>query len=248
LRVAVVSDIHGNLTAFEAVIADVEAHAPDAVLCGGDVALMGAQGAEVVDRLRELGWPTALGNTDELLWRPDERERQEARAPGLRPLLALLFEEYAPATTNQLGEDRLAWLRGLPVEVRVEGFLLVHAAPGDLWRAPMPDASDDDLAGTYGREGASEVAYGHIHRPFVRAVGEELTVANCGSVGLPWDGDPRAAYLLIDDGEAQVRRVEYDVERECAELVGSRYPDADRIAEMRRRGRFLPPGWPGGQA
>ena len=223
-------------------IADVERESPDLVVCGGDLALMGAQPAEVVDRVRELGWPTVVGNTDELLWRPEERERQEARAPKLRPLLALLFEEYAPATNELLGEERVDWVRELPAELEAGGVLLMHAAPGDLWRAPMPDADDEELVATYGDCDAGQVVYGHIHRAYAREV-EHLTVANSGSVGLPWDGDPRAAYLLVEDGRPRVVRVEYDVEREADVLRRSGYPDAERLAEMRRRGRFLPPGW-----
>jgi diadenosine tetraphosphatase ApaH/serine/threonine PP2A family protein phosphatase len=222
------------------VIANIERQAPDLVVCGGDLALMGAQPAEVVDRIRELGWPTVVGNTDELLWRPEESQRQEERAPKLRPLLQLLFEEYAPATNELLGEERVAWLRELPAELEAAEVLLMHAAPGDLWRAPMPDADDEELAATYGGHAAGHVVYGHIHRPYVRDV-ERLTVANSGSVGLPWDGNPRAAYLLVEDGRSRVVRVEYDVEREAEMLLRSGYPDAERLAEMRRLGRFLPP-------
>src|SRR5919205_694622 len=98
MRVAVVSDIHGNLAALEAVVADLERRAPDLVVHGGDLALMGPRPAEVVDRVRELGWPGVVGNTDELLWRPQEHERQRGRAPQLQALLDLLFGAYAPHT------------------------------------------------------------------------------------------------------------------------------------------------------
>jgi 3',5'-cyclic AMP phosphodiesterase CpdA len=81
MRLAVVSDIHGNLTALEAVIADIERRAVDRVVHGGDLALIGCQPAEVIDRVRELGWPGIVGNTDELLWRPGSGARQ--RSPGL---------------------------------------------------------------------------------------------------------------------------------------------------------------------
>ena len=83
------------------------------------------------------------------------------------------------------------------------------------------------------------MVYGHIHRPFVRST-PVLDVANAGSAGLPWDGDRRASYLLIDGDRVEVVRVEYDVEAEAAALTASRYPDRARIAEMLRRGRFLP--------
>jgi predicted phosphodiesterase len=240
MRVALVSDVHGNRTALEAVVASLRHTAPDLVVHGGDLALMGPRPAEVTDRIRELGWPGVVGNTDELLWRPEEHERQLERAPKLSALLALIFDAYAPDTRERLGEARIAWLQTLPTEHRTEGLAVVHAQPGDLWRAPMPDAEDDQLSEVYGSLGADRVAYGHIHRPFVRAL-EGLTVANAGSVGLPWDRDPRASYLLIDDGVPEVVRVEYDNEAEVRALHAARHPDADRLAEMRRQGRFVPP-------
>jgi putative phosphoesterase len=241
VRIAIVSDVHGNLTAFDAVVADIERRVPDLVVHGGDLALMGAQPAEVIDRLRELGWPGVVGNTDEVLWRPQEQARQRELAPKLHPLLRLIFEEYAPATLDRLGEDRVAWLRELPAELRVEEVVLVHAAPGDLWRAPMPDAADDELAAVFEPLRAATAVYGHIHRPYTRSL-TALTVANSGSVGMPWDGDPRASYLLVEDGHPQLVRVEYDVEREVTLLLDSGYPDSERLAEMRRRGTFIKPG------
>jgi len=243
MRIAIVSDVHGNLTAFDAVAADLQSRAPDLVLHGGDLALMGAQPAQVIDRVRELGWHGVVGNTDEVLWRGEERARQERIAPRLGALMRLIFEEYAPATTALLGDERIKWLRELPAQHRVEDLVLMHAAPGELWRAPMPDADEQELSSVYGPLGASTAVYGHIHRPYARTL-TAMTVANSGSVGMPWDGDPRASYLLLDEGRPELVRVEYDVEREAATLMRSGYPDASRLAEMRRQGAFLRPGAP----
>jgi putative phosphoesterase len=240
MRIAILSDVHGNLTALDAVVADVLQRAPDRVLHGGDLVLLGAQPAQVVDRIRELGWPGVLGNTDELLWRGEEQAHQETLAPKLTEQLRLMFQECAPATAELLGEERVGWLRELPAEARTDGVALVHATPGDLWRAPQPTAGDSELLLAYRPLAAEAAVYGHIHRPFVRAL-NELTVANCGSVGMPWDGDPRASYLLIDDGSARLIRVAYDLEREAAVLRAGRYPDAERLIEMRRTGRFVRP-------
>ncbi|HYX87458.1 MAG TPA: metallophosphoesterase family protein [Gaiellales bacterium] len=240
MRLAIVSDVHGNFTALEAVIADIERRGVERVLHGGDLALGGCQAAEVVDRIRELGWPGVVGNTDELLWRPEELAAQLERAPRLANLLRVIFDRYAPATRAQLGDERLAWLRGLPDEQRPGGLVLLHAAPGNLWRAPMPDADDEELAATYSVCDAELVVYGHIHVPFVRPVGP-FTVANAGSVGSPHDGDPAASYLIVEDGRAQVVRVEYDVEREAALVLASGYPGREAIAQSRRRGRYVPP-------
>ena len=222
-------------------MADLERRAVETVLHGGDLVLMGAQPAEVIDRVRELGWPGVVGDTDEVLWRPQEQARQERLAPRLGGLLSLIFREYAPATLELLGEQRLAWLRQLPEQRRIADLVLVHAAPGDLWRAPMPDAQDSELTAVYASLDAATVVYGHIHRPYTRMLDGRLTIANSGSVGMPFDGDPRASYLLIEDGHPRLVRVQYDVEREAALLLRSGYPDAPRLAEMRRRGAFLKP-------
>jgi predicted phosphodiesterase len=238
MRLAIVSDIHGNLTALDAVIADLEGRGVDAVVHGGDLALAGCRGAEVIDRIRELGWAGIVGNTDELLWKPDDQDVQLRQAPRLGDLLRLLFVEYAPATREALGDERVTWLRGLPHAYSVGETDLVHASPGDLWRAPLPDCDASELATTYDLLDGAIRVYGHIHRPFVRKL-DRFTVANCGSVGSPFDGDPRASYLLVDAGVAKVIRVEYDIEREVRALEHSSYPDSRRIAEMRRSGKFI---------
>jgi putative phosphoesterase len=243
VSIAIVSDIHGNLSALGAVIADIERRSPDLVLHGGDLALMGAQPAQVIDRVRELGWPGVVGNTDEVLWRPQEHARQLGRAPALEPLLRLIFCEYAPATRELIGAERLQWLRALPARQRVGELALVHAAPDDLWRAPMPDATEQQLTDVYQPLGTPIAVYGHIHRPYSRTLAT-LTIANSGSVGMPWDGDPRASYLLIEDDAAELVRVTYDIERESALLLASGYPDAPRLAAMRRAGTFIAPDGP----
>jgi predicted phosphodiesterase len=241
MRVAVVSDVHGSLGALEGVIEDLGRHRPDLVLHGGDLALMGSRPAEVIDRIRELAWKGVVGNTDELLWRPEARDEQLARAPKLAPVMRLLFDAYRPHTLGLLDSERLGWLRALPAEFRLDDLRLVHAVPGDLWRAPMPDAPVEAFS-VYEGHGVGLAVYGHIHRGFVRRVSEALVIANSGSVGLPWDADPRASYLLIDDGVPRTVRVPYDVERESASLMQTGHPDAARLAHMRRNGRFVAPG------
>jgi putative phosphoesterase len=239
-RIAIVSDVHGSLTALDAVIGEIDRQAPDLVVHGGDLVVMGPQPAAVADRIRDLGWAGVVGNTDELLWRPDARAAQMTRAPKLKRLLELLFDAYRPHTCELLGEDRIGWLRELPAELEVDGLRLLHASPGDLWRAPPPDATSDELERLYGAPERELVGYGHIHRPYVRRVGT-LTVFNCGSVGMPWDGDPRASFVLVDDGRPRVIRVGSDVERDAALLRTVAHPDAERLAEMRRRGVFIAP-------
>jgi predicted phosphodiesterase len=224
VRIAIVSDIHGNRTAFDAVLEDLRRTSPDLILHGGDLALGGASPAEIVDQIRDLGWSGVLGNVDEMLPRPETFAEFASRRPQLEGYWKQVAETAA-ATRDILGADRMAWLGSLPLVVREEGLALVHASPETTWQAPEPDASDAEFESVYALLGAPIVAYCHIHRPFVRRVGE-MTIANSGSVSLSFDGDWRAACLLIDDGNPAIRRVEYDLEREQKAIAGSGIPHA----------------------
>ena len=230
MRIAVVSDIHGNPTAFEAVLEDLRQTSPDLTLHGGDLADGGSGPAEIVDRIRDLGWPGVVGNTDEMLFAPESLSEYAKGSPGLQSLFAVI-EEMAAFTRELLGEERLAWLRGLP-RVQLQGpMALVHASPESSWRAPAPEAADAELEAVYGPLARPVAVYGHIHRSFLRRL-PGLIVANSGSVSLSYDGDPRAAYLLLEDSGPFIRRVEYAVEKEVEELRGRHFPRADWLARI----------------
>jgi len=239
MRVAIVSDIHGNRRAFQAVVADLREVAPDFVLHGGDLAYGGAHPADIVDQVRALGWPGVRGNTDEMLWAPEGLAEFAARQPKLGPLLAII-QEMIPPTLAGIGEERLRWLEELSQQYSGEGFSLVHASPGDLWRAPMPNASDEELHSTYASLRARIVVYGHIHRPYIRRL-PGMTVANTGSVSQSYDGDRRASYLVLDGESLTIRRVEYDVESEAKELLSSGLPHADWLSRILLAGKYCPP-------
>lgn len=93
--------------------------------------------------------------------------------------------EMAAWTREKLGEDRLAWLRALPLRQAHDSVALVHASPSSAWRAPAPEAADAELESVYSPLGRPVAAYGHIHRPYLRGVAG-FTVANCGSVSLSY--------------------------------------------------------------
>lgn len=226
MRLAIVSDIHGNMPALEAVLADLDHVHPDAVVLGGDLALGGPHPVEVVDRLRALGWPSVLGNTDEAL---DESRLPEAAREGF-------VGPPAARTRDMLGPERVAWLTGLPLIWHRDGTAVVHATPSDCWAIVLHDAPGDELREVFGPLGAATAVYGHIHHAFVRDAGG-LTVVNSGSVSLSLDGDVRACYAVIDDGRVEHRRVEYDVERVAAEYIAIGYPNAEIYAGWLRTGR-----------
>ena len=232
-RIAIVSDVHGNLVALEAVIADLEHAAPDLVVQGGDLVIGGPRPAECVDRIREMGWPSVIGNIDTVV--------RDGLPSGIPPDLAKRLDRQVSWAVERIGEDRVAWLQTPPMEWRDgDRVALVHAVPGDLWQAVLPTAEDADLRSTFGPLGVRLAVYCHIHVPFVRQVGD-LTVANAGSVGSPYDGDPRASYLLVEDGQVTVRRVAYDVERVVADLQAGGAPDPDVLTAAIRTGS--PPAW-----
>jgi putative phosphoesterase len=227
MKIAIVSDIHGNLTALEAVIADLHRVNPDFILQGGDLAFGGARPADVIDRVRELGWSGIMGNTDDVLWNSNGM----SAVPEPR---RTLFKQQAQATRDLIGDGRIQWLQTLPLLWSGNGIGLVHAVPGYLWPAIPPDADDATLRTTYGPLGTALAVYGHIHRPFVRRL-PDLTVANTGSVGLPFDGDTRSSYLLVENGEPEIRRVAYDLDREIAILAASGQPMAEVNVQTLRR-------------
>lgn len=237
MRIAIVSDIHGNLTAFEAVLADLRETSPDIVFHGGDLADGGSSPSAIVDRIRELGWFGVAGNTDEMIFRPESLE-EFARESSAPPALWAAIRDMAVVTRGLLGAERIAWLRSLPRMHIHEPMAQVHASPASLWKAPAAEASDAEMEAAYGILAQPVVVYGHIHRPFVRhvsvATGGEMIVANSGSVSLSYDSDPRASYLLLDDGAPSIRRVEYHVEKELRLLSSCGLPHADWIARTLR--------------
>jgi putative phosphoesterase len=238
MRTAIVSDIHGNLTALEAVLADLRLSSPDVIFHGGDLAANGAHPAEVVDRVRDLGWLGVRGNTDEMLCSPEDLTKLATQFPKLQSILAN-FEEMIPWTCALLGEDKIRWLQKLPYLQRQDAVAILHASPNNLWQAPLPGASELELSIYRGLE-VPFVVYGHIHRPYVRRL-EGMTVANTGSVSLSYDGDPRASYLLLDGASVTIRRVEYDLEREVDALLHSGLPHAQWLCQILRAGRYHQP-------
>jgi predicted phosphodiesterase len=212
------------------VLADLKQTSPDLTLHGGDLADAGAGPVEIVDQIRDLGWQGVVGNTDEMLFRAESLTEFANQSPQMQPLLGAI-EEMAAATREALGEERIAWLSGLP-RVQMHGpVALVHASPEGPWRSPGHTASDAELESVYGPLDQAIAVYGHIHHSFIRSVGG-MIVVNSGSVSLSYDGDRRASYLLLDGSKPAIRRVEYDVDQEIRALNSCSLPHADWIAKI----------------
>lgn len=194
-------DIHGNLPALEATLADAESLPIDRWLLGGDYGTPSPWPVETLGLLRELPHATWIrGNGERWLFEP----------PTDRPDLTAIFERLEPG----LPEDELRGLFALPERAELDGILYVHGSPlSDVESfAPQPeDGEERMLDGVRDRT----IVFGHSHQQFRRAGPNGTDLVNPGSVGMPLDGDPRAAWATWE-GDFAFRRVEYDVERAAA--------------------------------
>jgi predicted phosphodiesterase len=237
VRIAILSDIHGNRTAFEAVLRDLKETSPDLILHGGDLADSGSSPCEVIDQIRALGWHGVLGNTDEIHTRPESLDEFAASSKAGATLWTAV-REMATWTDEKLGKNRVEWLRSLPRLLRRDHLALVHATAATLWNSPSPESADAEFQSAYEALDRPIIIFGHIHRPFVRRVPHpwlnEMIIVNSGSVGLSYDGDPRASYVLIDETAPAIRRVYYDVETEIRAVLDSGIPHSDWIVRTLR--------------
>jgi diadenosine tetraphosphatase ApaH/serine/threonine PP2A family protein phosphatase len=176
-----------------------------------------------------------MGNTDEMLVQPGSLEEFAAQSSAPAALWDAI-RKIASATRSMLGEERLAWLSELPLTKTLENFALVHASPESCWQTALADTTDAELETLYGSLGQPVVIFGHTHRPFIRSIaGQPRLLINAGSVGLSYDGDPRASYLILEDGVPSIRRVEYSVEKELKALALCGLPGAEWTAKILRK-------------
>jgi diadenosine tetraphosphatase ApaH/serine/threonine PP2A family protein phosphatase len=239
MRIGVISDIHSNLPALQAVVADVDREAPDELWCLGDIVGYGPHPNECVDLIRDRAALSLCGNHD-------------LAVIGAIDAGDFTGDAGAAArwTTRELGERQAAWLRELSPSAKREGFELYHGSPRDaVWDYVL---SEQAALASILETTAPVVLVGHSHVALaVGWDGTELSggaapegtmidltagrlLLNPGSVGQPRDGDPRAAWLLIDDstGRAAFRRVEYPIEETQAAIRQRGLPEvlASRLA------------------
>ncbi len=198
---AVLYDIHGNLPALEAVLADAEDAGADRWLLGGDYGTPSPWPHETLARLREL--PKAT-------WIRGNGERWLRELPEDRPEVMEAYDMFK----GVLSDEEVDWLYGLPVEAELDGILYVHGSPvSDVESfAPQPEEGEERmLAGIRDRT----IVFGHSHQQFRRPGPDGTDLLNPGSVGMPLDGDVRAAWATWD-GDFAFRRTQYDVERAAA--------------------------------
>lgn len=196
---ALLYDIHGNLPALEAVLADAEAAGAESYVLGGDYALFGAFPRETVERLGGLDATRIRGNTDR--WLTDDSD-----APD-NPLVGRSLAHCRDA----LGADLSRTLASLAPTTELGSALICHASPRSDMETFFPEPSDEQAEqALLSQTDCQVIVFGHSHLQFRREAHGRLLV-NPGSVGIPFDGDRRAAYALwAGEGQFELRRVEYD--------------------------------------
>lgn len=238
MRIALISDIHANLPALEAVLADIDADATiDAIYHLGDLVGYAPWPNEVVKLLQERAIAGVAGNYDSTTATHYKHCGCKYEDPRQEELSHV---SYAWTLENTSDESKRI-LGALPfrLDVRPLGghvpgprLILVHGNPvlnTVYWTEDRPDSFAEQMAAQAGAKKGDVIAFGHTHKPWHKTIAD-IHFVNTGSVGRPKDGDPRAGYVVLEfDAGANVRvafeRVQYDVERTASAIMASTLPD-----------------------
>jgi predicted phosphodiesterase len=205
VRVAALYDVHGNLPALEAVLAEVDGEGVDEVVFGGDIA-SGPFPKQTLALVRSLDARCLRGNGDRR-----HTETQEA---------AWVWE--------QLSDGEAAWLEGLPEQIELGGTLFCHATPRSDEEIVTPATTDERLAEILAGVEQRLVVAGHTHMQLDRRVGPWRFV-NAGSIGMPYEDEPGAYWAIVGD-DVELRRTEYDPDAAAAAIRTSGWPMAEKFA------------------
>jgi len=243
---AVISCLHANLAALEAVLADIDQQGIDTITCLGDLVGYGPQPNEVVDLIRQRAIPTCQG-----CWDEDIVEGLNACDCSYPSQLAERRGHRAHQwTADRLSDANRAFLAGLPPSLRRDRLLFVHGSPNSQHEYLLPDMDAFAALERVETAGAETLFCGHTHRPYVRELRDgsirvrvrqadepsaederemQLPVrriVNAGSVGEPRHGNTNATYVIHheDTGVVEIREVPYDVQRTCRAIVESGLP------------------------
>lgn len=228
-RITIFGDIHGNLPALEATLADIDARGFDELYCLGDLVGYGTFPNEVIDIIRGRAIPTIMGNYDEGIGQSSDEcgcayQTDHDRALGKQSIA------WSNAHTTDANKAYLrTLLKDIPLEMDDLKVLLVHGSPRKINEYLYEDRPADSVERILDSAGADVVVCGHTHIPYHRVLPSGRHVINAGSVGKPKDGDPRACYieLTVDgrDVSADFIRVPYDVTRMVEAIGATDMPD-----------------------
>lgn len=226
MKVAIISDIHANLFALEAVLAHAKSMGIKNFWCLGDLVQFNAYPQEVVKTIRKLDAVSVYGNMDQSILEKKKYLHKKNQSNIPENELPYMW------TYQKLSRKSIDFLRDLPEKKRIKingtRFLLVHGSPAGFDDPIRIDTSDDRMRELIKLTNAEFVVFGHTHNPFVREV-DGVTFINPGSVGKPIDGDPRASYAVLKIKKDQVSiepyRVEYNLEKTLESMKEAELPE-----------------------
>lgn len=232
MKLAFIADIHGNATALEAVLKDIQSKDVDKVFVLGDICYRGPEPKRALDLIRSLDTDVIKGNADEWI----VRGVQDGEVPAQAINTMNAEREW---TVSQLDEQSINYLRELPTELKLEfgnhKIHAFHATPSSLFDVILPQETEENLITKMMVEEADIYIYGHIHRPYIRFV-EGKCIVNTGSVGLPFDGVKKSSYLLLDLQEDSFQvslvRVNYDVHKVQELIQQTNYPNKELVCRV----------------
>jgi putative phosphoesterase len=240
LKVAIISDIHGNLTALEAVLPAIQ-NKVDRTICLGDVAAVGPQPHETIAFLRKMKWPCVMGNTDESLANsvPEDYERLDESQEEKRKMMTL--DRW---TAAQLDDPDRRFLSGfertINVKVRKASLVCYHGSPRSNTEGILSTTPDDRVAKILGDQSATIFAGGHTHVQMVRRLGGSMII-NPGSVGLPFEKDSAGRFRNPARAEYSILTIEG--QELGVELCRARYGLEELEKAVRRSGMPDPDWW-----
>jgi putative phosphoesterase len=226
-RVAIVTDVHANLPALEAALERIGELGIEDIRCGGDLVGYGPHPDEVCALIAERGIPTIYGNYDYAI----ARDLEDCGCAYVTPEDRALGQRSVEWTLANTGQDAKDFMRQLPFDLRftvgASTAHLVHGSPRKVNEYLFEDKPASLYERLAGDETADVLAFGHTHKPWMRRHGGVLFV-NCGSVGKPKDGDPRAAFAVLDASGGELRiaieRVRYDAEAVAEQVRAAGLP------------------------
>jgi putative phosphoesterase len=238
MKVAIISDMHGNCFALDAVLADLEQHPADTIVCLGDAVQGGAQPAETVARLRELGCPVVMGNADAWLLTGEETGREETATQKM-----LEIREWS---LSQLSTEDRAFIGSFQPTVELPlgeyKLLCFHGSPASFDDLIFPETPEEEFQRYLGEHQPAIMTGGHTHLQFVRRLANTFFF-NPGSVGLAYNrhqseegfkADPWAEYAILSSESSRLslefRRVPLDVDALVSIILSSGRPYADAMA------------------
>jgi predicted phosphodiesterase len=238
-QVTIFGDIHANLPALEATLADMDARGFANRYCLGDLVGYGTFPNEVVAQIRELGIPTLMGNYDQGVG----NDSDDCGCAYKDPISEALGKRSIAWSNAHTTADNKAYLRDLPARIPLQlgdlRVMLLHGSPRRVNEYLFVDRPDSSLERLLDMVEADVMLCGHTHLPYHRVLPSGRHVVNAGSVGKPKDGDPRACYVVLEaagrDLTVEWMRVAYDIETAAQAIEASTMPH--EYAAMLRAGK-----------